>query len=160
MPTGNPGWCLPLVLALIGTTIVPYNLFLHTNTALAKWGKGGNEGCQIDDRSREARLDPILAMALGGLVTCAIFTTAAMNIHGKGLDVKHPVETAQHLGAIFGGHQLFSLGLFAAGPTSSITAPLPAAYATCGCLGRSTEMRKPSMKWVVLAAILLELSLA
>ena len=87
-------------------------------------------------------------------MTCAIFTTAARNIHGKGPDVKHPVETAKHLGAIFGGHQLFSLGFFAAGITSSITAPLAAAYATCGCLGRSTEMREPSMKWVVPAVIL------
>jgi len=102
--TGYPSRSLPLVLALIGTTVVLYNLFLHANTALAKWGKGGDEGCQIDDRLRATRLDTIRAMALGGLVTCAIFTTAARNIHGKGPDVKHPVETAKHLGAIFGGH--------------------------------------------------------
>jgi hypothetical protein len=72
-------------------------------------GQGRDEGCQIDDRLRATRLDTIRAMALGGLVTCAIFTTAARNIHGKGPDVKDPVETAQHLGAIFGCHHYFHL---------------------------------------------------
>ena len=63
--TGYPSRSLLLVLALIGTTVVLYNLFLRANTALAKWGKGGDEGCQIDDRLRAARLDTIRAMALG-----------------------------------------------------------------------------------------------
>lgn len=158
--TDYPSGSLTLVIALIGTTVVPYNLFLHANAALAKWGKDGDGSAKIEERLRAARWDTILAIGLGGAVTLAILVTAAMNIHGRGLTVNHPAETAQHLGTIFGGHQLFSLGLFAAGLTSSITAPLAAAYATCGCLGWSTDLKAPAMRSIVLTVILVGVCIA
>ena len=78
IPRLPPGSLLT-VLALIGTTFVSYNLFLHANTAA------------VADQ-----LTPLLGRAA-------------------------PV--------------FFGLGLFAAGLTSAITAPLAAAYAASGALG-------------------------
>ena len=40
-----------------------------------------------------------------------------------------------------GAKYLLSIGLFAAGITSSITAPLAAAYVVCGCLGWKSDLK-------------------
>ncbi len=43
---------------------------------------------------------------------------------------------------------MFSLGLFAAGMTSAITAPLAAAYAVAGCMGWRRDLRSKKFRMV------------
>ena len=54
----------------------------------------------------------------------------------------------------------FALGLFAAGLTSAITAPLAAAYAVTGALGLSDDMQSKSFKTVWFIIILVGVSVA
>ena len=56
-----PSGSLLTVIALIGTTIVPYNLFLHASAVKAKW-----HGV---DQLNAARSDTFLSIGLGGLIT-------------------------------------------------------------------------------------------
>ena len=62
---------------LIGTTIVPYNLFLHAS--------GASERFKDPEQVSDARFDTILSIGLGGIISMAILICAAANIYGTEL---------------------------------------------------------------------------
>ena len=128
LPTGST----LTVIALIGTTVVPYNLFLHANAVREKWGPE----LPLDQSLRESRWDTGLSIGLGGLITLAILSTAAMAFFRTGQPFAAD-SLANQLEPLLGqsAHYVFAAGLFAGGLTSAITAPLAAAYAVCGALG-------------------------
>jgi len=130
-PTLPPGSTLT-VIALIGTTVVPYNLFLHANAVREKWG----EDVPIDSALSQSRWDTGLSIGLGGLITLAILATAATAFFQTGLEFGGQSMAVQ-LQPLLGdaAKYAFALGLFAGGLTSAITAPLAAAYAVCGAMG-------------------------
>ncbi|MEM1022958.1 MAG: divalent metal cation transporter [Myxococcota bacterium] len=100
-----------LAVALVGTTIVPYNLFLHA-AAVRVEGEG-------------ARLGGAFAIALGGLVSFFILGTAA---ELPGQTIQSPLDLARGLESSMGvaGRYALGLGLLAAGSSSALTAPLAA----------------------------------
>ena len=112
------------VIALIGTTIVPYNLFLHAAAARDRWANGAAD-------LSEAIGDTRLSIGLGGLVSIFILSTAAATLFANGVTVTSAGEMALALEPIAGERAriLIGLGLFAAGLTSAITAPMATAYA-------------------------------
>ena len=128
-----------IIIGLIGTTVVPYNLFLHASLAKEKW----NSPKELKD----AKIDTIVAVLVGGLISvCIIISSTSI-----GLDqLNSAVDLAKGLEPVFGSFskQLISFGLFAAGLTSAITAPLAAAYVTCGCLNWSTELKSLRFRMV------------
>ena len=75
-----PERSLLTALALIGTTVVPYNLFLHATAVQNRWPRN----IDTDSALRAARLDAVAAIAIGGLVTMAIVAAAAAAFHSKG----------------------------------------------------------------------------
>ncbi|MDI9889251.1 Nramp family divalent metal transporter [Streptomyces sp. HNM0645] len=135
VPTGST----LMVIALIGTTVVPYNLFLHASSVQEKW----SEDVPVEEALKESRGDTYLAIGLGGLITLAIFTTAATAMFTKGLGVKSAADMAAQLEPLLGSwaQAFFALGLFAAGLTSAITAPLAAAFAVSGALGWKPDLK-------------------
>lgn len=66
------------VIGLIGTTVVPYNLFLHASSVQEKWPATMPKPQAL----HEARVDTSVAVALGGLITLAVVASAAF--HGQG----------------------------------------------------------------------------
>ena len=137
-----PPGSLLVVLALIGTTIVTYNLFLHASTALEQWP----DAARNDANVREARFDTMVSVALGGLVTASVLITA-MPLQGLGGEVS-AATIGQRLEPLLGpaAPLLFGAGLFAAGLTSSVTAPLAAAYAAAGAFGWSPDLGNARMR--------------
>lgn len=130
-------WQLPadaqlMVLALIGTTVVPYNLFLHARAVQARWPASVPTTVAL----REARLDASLSIGLGGLITFAIMSTAAVAFFGTDAEIR-AADLAAQLEPLLGRFSslFFAAGLLAAGMTSAITAPLAAAWAVSGALG-------------------------
>ena len=119
------------VIALIGTTVVPYNLFLHANLAKEKW-----KYVEIDIALKESRSDTVLSIGLGGLITLAVMSTSAVAFFETGR-IFSSSSIATQLEPVLGSsaNLFFALGLMAAGLTSAITAPLAAAYAVSGALG-------------------------
>jgi Mn2+/Fe2+ NRAMP family transporter len=127
-----------MVMALIGTTVVPYNLFLHSSSVREKWPPGSS----IDAALRESRVDSAISIGLGGLITLAIVTTAAVAFFGTGNSFSS-ATIAQQLEPALGpaARYFFAVGLLAAGLTSAITSPLAAAYAVSGALGWPADLR-------------------
>ena len=128
-----------LVIGLIGTTVVPYNLFLHANAAATKWAKGeSSESAESTRRAiRFSLVDTILSIGIGGLITGAILVTAAVAFSGTDTQLANVRDIAIQLRPALGpwAERLFAVGLLAAGLTSAITAPIAAGYATAGCFG-------------------------
>jgi NRAMP (natural resistance-associated macrophage protein)-like metal ion transporter len=153
-----PEGSLLTVIALIGTTVVPYNLFLHASSVQEKWP---SERFSTDAALVESRFDTALSIALGGIVTGAIVVVATP-LFARGIEAASPAFVAQQLEPILGsGARVFyGLGLFAAGLTSAITAPLAAAYATCGALGLPRDLRSMPFRAVWAFVIVTGLSLA
>lgn len=100
-----------LILALLGTTVVPYNLFL---------GSGISRGRPLSDM----RVGLAIAVGVGGVISMAVMV-AATGLEGP---FSFPI-LADLFGARWGsaGRGLFAAGLFAAGLTSAVTAPWAAA---------------------------------
>jgi Mn2+/Fe2+ NRAMP family transporter len=128
--------------SLIGTTIVPYNLFLHSYFAKKKWS-------HVDNLPK-ARLDTIISVGLGGLISMSIMVVAASCV-GKQVSI---AQIASILESNIGSWSpiFIGLGLTAAGITSTITAPLAA-----GIVANSLIVRKKSdsktQRWVWLLVI-------
>ena len=133
-----PSGAILTVVALIGTTVVPYNLFLHASSVQQRWSDEN-----VEQSLKEARTDGYLSIGLGGLITLAIVTTAAATIFVNGLAVKNAGDMATQLEPLLGpaAKAFFAVGLFSAGLTSAITAPLAAAFAVSGALGWEPNMK-------------------
>lgn len=130
-------------IALIGTTVVPYNLFLQASAVQQRWPAT----LAVAGALREARADTFIAIGLGGLVTLSIMSTAAVAFFGNDTALNAATLASQlepTLGTLAG--PAFAGGLLAAGLTSAITAPLAAAWALCGALGWSTELKAPGFR--------------
>ena len=136
---GIPSGSLVTVVALIGTTVVTYNFFLHASSVQEKWP----ESVPTDEALAESRFDTIASIALGGLITLAIIVTGAAAFFGTGTKIESAGQMAQQLEPLLGpaAKVFFAIGLFSAGLTSSITAPLAAAYATSGAFGWGRDLR-------------------
>ena len=145
-----PAGSLLTVMALIGTTVVPYNLFLHASAVQEKWPPALSKLTAL----RESRLDTCVAIGLGGLITLAIMSTSAAAFFGD--DRAFSAATmAQQLEPLLGpaARYFFAAGLFAAGLSSAVTAPLAAAYAVCGVLGWPRDLRGGRFRAVWVAVL-------
>ncbi|MBL4663567.1 MAG: Nramp family divalent metal transporter [Flavobacteriaceae bacterium] len=138
------GWLT--IVALVGTTVVPYNLFLHASLVREKW-KG------VKDLSA-ARKDTYISIMLGGLVSIAIIVSAAAIKDGE---VENAADLAKGLEPLYGSFSKYflSIGLFAAGITSAITAPLAAAYVTRGCFGWESNLKSVRFRAVWIFILML-----
>ncbi len=160
IPTSLPTDAWFKVIALIGTTIVPYNLFLHASAALEKWPAGANQTAEERQSIlRSSRWDTLLSVAFGGLITLAIMITAAEAFAGKNITINQPGEIAEQLKPALGSlaQIAFAAGLFAAGLTSALTAPIAAAYAAAGAFGVPAKLSDVRLKLVATGVVLVGL---
>jgi len=151
MPTIPEGGVLTVV-GLIGTTVVPYNLFLHASAVRDRFEGEAGLGA--------ARADLVRSILAGGVVSIAILVTAAGTLHlaaGDAGTVESAADMARGLEPLLGrwAAVFFGAGLFAAGMTSAVTAPLAAALATAGALGWDSDLRSPRVRavWIVVLLI-------
>jgi manganese transport protein len=108
-----------LVLGLVGTTVVPYNLFLGSGIAYGK-------------NLQEIRFGLIVAVVLGGIISMGILVVGA-SVQGE---FSYPAVASALSGRLGGwAGPLFAWGLFAAGLSSAITAPLAAAITARSLFG-------------------------
>lgn len=149
-----PEGALLSVVALIGTTIVPYNLFLHA-AAVAR--KGGGEG----DLST-MRADTGISIGLGGLIAILIASGAAASLFASGIAVENAGDMARQLEPLFGSasRALLGVGLLAAGLTSAITAPLATAFAMTEILRLEASEKSGVFRAIALSVIAIGAGLA
>lgn len=129
---GIPEGGLLLVVGLVGTTIVPYNLFLAS-------------GISQEQEVGEMRWGIALAVAIGGLISMAILITGTQ-VNGVFSFEALSATMGEKLGSK--APALFALGLFAAGISSAITAPLATAITARALLGeRGTQWGSHSSRF-------------
>ncbi len=132
------------IIALVGTTVVPYNLFLHASLVSEKW--------KSKDDLKFVRRDTLVAIILGGIVSMSIIVAAAAIPNGE---VRNVLDMAKGLEPLFGtaAKYFIGIGLFAAGVTSAITAPLAAAYVVSSCFGWKAGLKDIRFKLVWMGII-------
>ncbi len=108
-----------LVLALIGTTVVPYNLFLGS-------------GLKHNQTPAEMKAGLFVAIFLGGFISATVLLTGTVIADEFSFEGLAETLTV-HLGA--GGQLLLGVGLFGAGLSSTLTAALAAAITARSILG-------------------------
>ena len=142
-----PGGALTTVIALIGTTVVPYNLFLHAAAAKEKWGSEADLA--------DARTDTAISIGLGGIIAILIVSTAAASFFGSGLQVTSAGDMATQFEPLFGrfSRYLLGLGFLAAGLSSAITAPLATAHVMTELLKNEAGPASKSFKVIGLSVI-------
>jgi len=153
IPTGSE----LVIIGLVGTTVVPYNLFLHASAA-AQWSRATSDESAVDNSARikdaifRSRVDTVVSVMIGGLVTAAILVTASAAFHSIDGAQKPSLGTVQDVALQLepslgsGAKVIFAIGLFAAGLTSAITAPIAAAFAASGCFGWSGKLKDKRLK--------------
>ena len=122
IPRFPPGSGL-LILGLVGTTVVPYNLFLGSGIAAGQ-------------NLRDLRFGLFVAITLGGIISMAVLVV------GYSISGEFSFQsTADALTIRLGGWatSFFAFGLFAAGFTSAITAPLAAAITAKGLMAAAAD---------------------
>lgn len=133
------------IIALVGTTVVPYNLFLHASLVSEKW--------QTIQGLPAAKRDTIVAVVLGGFVSICIIVSASVITN---TEVANVMDMARALEPLYGtsARYFMGIGLFAAGVTSAITAPLAAAYVANSCFGWKAGLKDTRFRavWMLIIA--------
>lgn len=134
------------IMALIGTTVVPYNLFLHASIVREKWKNKTD--------LKKVRKDTIVSISLGGVISIAIIICA---VAITTTEVTGAEDLAMGLEPLFGIYAKYFLavGLFAAGITSAITAPLAAAYVAQECFNWEYDLKSRKFRsiWIVILVL-------
>ena len=139
------------IMALIGTTVVPYNLFLHADASKRKW-----KDQEVTQALNNSRADTAISIGLGGLITLAIMSTSAVAFFGSSMEISSE-NLARQLEPILGSYSsyIFNFGLFVAGITSAVTAPLAASIAVTEALGWKNDPSSFRFKlvWIIILLI-------
>jgi len=116
------------IIGLLGTTVVPYNLFLHA----AMVAESPNLPF------KELQRDTLIAVGLGGVISlCIIIAAASIQVNS----LANAADLGEALNPLYGSAApvLMQFGFFAAGLTSALTAPMAAAFVVAECFQLSTK---------------------
>lgn len=127
VPKGGLMTCL----SLIGTTVVPYNMFLHAASAKRTW--------HSTDELPLCRFGTNVPMIIGGIVTGAIMVTAATVM--QGMPVRNAMDMSIQLEPTLGiyAKPFMAIGLVAAGVSSAVCTPMGVSYVLAGLFGWKTN---------------------
>jgi len=115
-----------IAIAMLGATVMPHNLYLHSSIVQSRRYKRTPEGKR--EAVRMANIDSALALTVALFVNAAILIVAAAVFHRSGHFEVAAIEDAYRLlsplvGAA-GASTLFAIALLASGQNSSITGTL------------------------------------
>jgi manganese transport protein len=113
---------LYIAIGIIGATVMPHNLFLHSalvqSRAVSNTYTGKNEACRYN------LIDSVVALNAAFFVNAAILVTAAANFHARGIEVTEIQQAHAILDRLLGetlAPVAFAVALVAAGQSSTIT---------------------------------------
>ena len=120
---------------------MPYNLFLHSELAKNKWSKS--------KELEYALKDLYISIGLGGIISLSIIISASGI---ENASISGASDLALGLEPLFGkfAKYFLAVGLFSAGITSTITAPMAASYVVCACCGWIANLKSAHFRitWV------------
>jgi manganese transport protein len=114
---------LYLAIGILGATVMPHNLYLHSSIVQTRKLAAGDSG--LRDALRLSTLDTVVSLSLALLVNAAILTVAASAFHRAGHTEVTQLQDAYHLldpvvGSTFAS-AVFAVALLAAGQSSTFT---------------------------------------
>jgi manganese transport protein len=124
-PSLLSGQALYIAIGIIGATVMPHNLYLHSSLVQTRKFKRDNEG--IKEAIKFNFIDTTIALNLAFFVNAAILILAAAAFYTNGLHEVAEIQDAHKLlSHIFGGvaPTLFAIALIAAGQSSTVTGTL------------------------------------
>ncbi|MDT5259514.1 MAG: manganese transport protein [Mycobacterium sp.] len=131
---------LLLAAAILGATVMPHAVYLHSGLALDRHGHP-EPGPLRRRLLLVTRVDVVLAMAVAGLVNAAMLLVAAINLQGhEGSASIDGAYAAIHATLGAGIAVLFAIGLLASGLASSSVGAYAGAMIMQGLLHRSIPM--------------------
>ncbi|WP_248744891.1 Nramp family divalent metal transporter [Pseudomonas sp. MWU12-2037] len=114
---------LYLAIGILGATVMPHNLYLHTSVVQTRLI--GTDLASRQDAVQLARIDTLGSLALALLVNAAILILAAAAFHQNGHTAVVEIQDAYHLlDPLVGGafaSTLFGIALLASGQSSTFT---------------------------------------
>jgi manganese transport protein len=126
MPQLPDAGALYIAIGIIGATVMPHNLYLHS--ALVQTRKHDNSPKGIRQALTNNFIDSTLALNLALFVNAAILILAAAVFHRNGMNEITELQDAHSLLAPLLGHNLaptlFAVALIASGQSSTITGTL------------------------------------
>lgn len=138
-------------LGIIGTSVVPHVIFMHASLASTKWA-----GRNKKNAFKESNFDTLLNLMIMGLITAFVIITGA-SMFGTGTTVKSGLDMAKQLEPLVGpwAKYVFGIGLFSAGITSTLAAPMSTALAVCGIMNWSTDLKDKKFRaiWITVMVI-------
>jgi manganese transport protein len=124
-PSLLSGQALYIAIGIIGATVMPHNLYLHSSLVQTRKFKRDNEG--IKEAIKFNFIDTTIALNLAFFVNAAILILAAAAFYTNGMHEVAEIQDAHKLlNHIFGGvaPTLFAIALIAAGQSSTVTGTL------------------------------------
>ncbi|NEX64763.1 Nramp family divalent metal transporter [Noviherbaspirillum galbum] len=117
---------LYLAIGIIGATVMPHNLYLHSSTVQTRRFSATDAGRR--NALRFTAIDVLIALIFAFIVNAAILATAAAAFHANGHQEIAEIKDAYHLlGPALGttaASMLFAFALLASGQSSTLTATL------------------------------------
>jgi len=121
---GDPK-ALVLVIGILGATVMPHNLYLHSSIVQTRRVAG--DSMSRREALRFSTLDALVTLGIAVLINAAILSLAATAFHGHGRTEVVDIGDAYHLlEPLLGGAAalVFGVGLLAAGQSSTFTATI------------------------------------
>jgi len=142
-----PDGAIVKTIALIGTTVVTYNLFLHGSAAKKYWH---GVDCRFAWRRELATM--AFFLPLGGIISVSIVMAGA-TLEAETISSVADISAVIRPVAGPSAEVLFGLGLFAAGITSAVTAPLAAAWGVRELFGWPDDSRHVGFRIVWMSVL-------
>lgn len=136
---GHDTGALLIGLGILGATIMPHNLYLHSGLLAERLRDlpAGRERQAL----RTATGDTVLSLSLAMLVNAAILIVAAASLTGGTVAVASLDDAHAAMAVVLGGVMatVFAIALYAAGQSSAITGVLAGRILTRGFRGRESR---------------------
>jgi manganese transport protein len=123
-PTMLSGEALLVALGILGATVMPHNLYLHSSLVQTRANDRSKTG--IREAIKYNTIDTIVALGFAFFVNAAILVLAAAVFHGGGRVVEDFADAPALLKPLLGGAAAtaFAVALLASGQSSTITGTL------------------------------------
>jgi manganese transport protein len=133
VPGGLSGGGLPLAVGIMGATVMPHNLFLHSGLILSRAERAPDKRRVL----RHSTVETAVALNLALLVNAAILIMAAAAFHPAGKEIESLGQAHRTLTPLLGqaASGAFALALLASGLASSLTGTLAGQMVLDGFLG-------------------------
>lgn len=115
---------LEISLGILGATVMPHNLYLHSSIAQTRIREEGEGG--LKEAIKYNTWDTVIALSFAFFVNAAILILAAATFHVGGHVVSDLTEGHKLLGSLLGGASAtaFAVALLASGQSSTLTGTL------------------------------------